>query len=242
MDTTGQVALIEACRVLFGRDFDPSFLGHLQEGGLKAAWRVKALETHPDRSAHRRSGHHDAGDFIAARRAYALLQDHLGRRGVRSAPAAHRPSRTAAAGRPARPAPRPRGPHGAAALVPRRRLRLGEFLYHSRVIPFSTLIEALIWQRRQRDRFCEICRRWGHLSEAQVRLLLAERLPHEQVGATAQRLRLLTSFQVRTILAFQRSRQQPIGRYFVSHGHCSPAALAALIGRLERHNAHFSPG
>lgn len=243
MDPRRRDELLAACSLLFDHTFDSSFLGHLQEAGLKSAWRRKALQTHPDRVVDRLSRMQHTERFIEARRAYGLLQEYLGRRTRHRAPAGNRTppappphqrtrSRRAAAPR--------RGDQPAGTSLPRRRLRLGEFLYHSRAITFSALIDALIWQRRQRDRFCEVGRRWRYLSESEVRLLLGERRPHERVGAAAQRLRLLNAFQVRTVLAFQQSRQEPLGNYFLQRGLLSPLSLQALVRRFERHNAAFS--
>jgi hypothetical protein len=242
--------LLEACRVLFGRGFDPSFLDYLQESGLRAAWRLKALQTHPDRFIERTAKHRHSQRFIEARRAYGVLNEHLGRRARQSTPEKDRATRAAATNR------KPPSPPGAGtprtpghrqgdylpAAVPRRRLRLGEYLYHTRVVSFSALIEALVWQRRQRDCFGEVSRRWGLLSDDEVLRLLSERCPYEPIGATARRLGLLTAFQVRTVLTFQRFRQQPIGTYFVHRGHLSSAALDSLLHRLERHNTAFPRG
>jgi hypothetical protein len=114
---------------------------------------------------------------------------------------------------------------------------LGEYLLHARVITFSALVEAIIWQRRQRERFCEVGRRWGYLDGAAAELLLARRRPLEPVGAAAQRLRLLTGAQVRAVLWFQRSRQSPIGGYFVERGVLTPAELARHLRALDGHNA-----
>jgi hypothetical protein len=232
-------ALLSACHVLFGHRMDPPFLLHLRESGVRSAWRRKALQTHPDRTVDgaAKPGHAEA--FIEARRAYGVLLEFLARRGQGREPAAR------AAHAPARPPHRPpaertrahrRGQSRPQPSVPFRRLRLGEFLYHARVIPFATLIEALVWQRRQRSRFCEVGQRWGLLSEPDVAQLLGRRLPHERVGAAAERLRLLTSFQVRTVLAFQRSRQEPLGSYFVSHGLLTPQQLERHLRLLEDHN------
>ena len=44
--------LFNACESLFGTDIDVSveFLRYLKPAGVKAAYRKKALETHPDRA------------------------------------------------------------------------------------------------------------------------------------------------------------------------------------------------
>ncbi|HWR98704.1 MAG TPA: hypothetical protein VN317_09820 [Candidatus Methanoperedens sp.] len=248
MEATCHAELLEACRVLFGREFAPASLEFIREAGLRAAWRRRAFQTHPDRIVEQAAKRRHSDRFIEARRAYGVLLEHLVRRTQHGAPAAGRAPHSGGAGRP--PArPRPPGDtarrvcdHLIAPAIPRRRLRLGEYLYHARVISLSTLVDALVWQRRQRDRFCEVGRRWGYLSETEMRLLLARRRPNEQIGATAQRLRLLTSFQVRTVLWFQQSRQQPLGSFFVLRGHLSPTALDSLLRRLHRHNASLSLG
>lgn len=227
MDSASRAELLDACRVIFGRPLDASFLGLLQESGLRAAWRLKARQTHPDRTLDQSAKRGHTESFIEARRAYGLLQEYLG---CRARPPAPAPRRTA---HPRREEHRP-GPG-----LPRRRLRFGEYLLHSRAISFPALIEAIVWQRSQRDRFCEVARRWGCLSDREVALLLAGRRPLERVGAAALRLRLLTSLQVRTVLWFQQSRQEPIGAFFVQRGLLSPAALDRLLRRFAEHNTPF---
>lgn len=234
--------LLEACRLLFGARLEPAFLEHVQESGLRAAWRRKALQTHPDRTTDGPTKLRNSERFIEARHAYGLLREYLGSRSPAAArapaPCAHRQGK--------RPPPRPRPQRSSThrpeercpvAGVPRRPLRLGEFLYHSRVIPYSALIETLVFQRRQRERFCEIVLRWSYLSEGQVRCLLARRLPLERVGETAQRLRLLTPLQVRLVLTFQRMRQEPLGKLFVRRGLLTTQCLAEQLARLHDHNS-----
>ena len=241
-----QDQLLEACRVLFGARLDPSFLEHVQESGLRAAWRLKALQTHPDRTTDRATKIRNNERFIEARHAYGLLKEYLGRRGVRrDTPAArspgstpHRPApRPPQRPRPQRPAPNRPADHRPVAGVPRRRLRLGEFLYHSRVITYSALIETLVFQRRQRERFCEIVLRWRYLSEEQVRSLLDRRLPLERIGESAHRLRLLTPLQVRLVLSFQQTRQEPLGKLFVRGGFLTSPHLEEQLSRLINHNS-----
>jgi len=117
-------------------------------------------------------------------------------------------------------------------------MRLGEFLYRERLITFEHLVAAIVWQRRQRERFCEICRRWGLIGADDARALLRERrAPGESVGEVARRLRLLSVAEVGAVLAFQRRRQRPIGEYFLERGILSPAALGRLLLRLAQHNA-----
>ncbi len=242
--------LLEACCLLFGTRLDPSFLEHVQESGLRTAWRLKALQTHPDRTTDGAAKIRSNERFIEARRAYGLLQEYLGRRGLRRNPAAarapgpgsHRSGQRPQQGpRPPRPAAHRQGDRRADVAIPRRRLRLGEFLYHSRVITYSALIETLVSQRRQRERFCEIVRRWNYLGELQVQTMLERRLPSERIGETAQRLRLLTPLQVRIVLTFQQSRQEPLGSLFVRSGLLTSHHLEEQLARLSDHNSSLPP-
>ncbi len=67
--------------------------------------------------------------------------------------------------------------------------------------------------------------------------VLQSRALHEQTGATASRLRLITVEDVRRILRIQRARQRPIGRYFVEKERMADAELSRLLHELFRHNA-----
>lgn len=258
MDEACLAGLLAACRLLFDRELDATFLDHLQESGLRAAWRRKALQTHPDRAVGQAAKDRQTERFIAARRAYGLLKTHLGCRAERrdplappasrTSPGPHRPWRPPA---PRPPAPGPSAPRADATRqkspapvsgVPRRRLRLGEFLYHSRVITFAALVETLVSQRRQRERFCEIALRWGYLRREQLNLLLAERLPLELIGETAQRLQLLSPPQIRLVLTFQRMRQEPLGSLFVRRGLLTNRRLEEQLSRMTRHNSSHPAG
>lgn len=245
MDTASRNELLAACRVIFDRQLDAAFLDRLRESGLKAAWRLKALDTHPDRAAGSKNGVCGCARFIEARSAYDLLREHLRRREAQRPLSSSRPPGPQ---RPARRQPQPRTatprhkPPAPIAAVPPRRLRLGEFLYHSRVISFGELAATLVCQRRQRERFCEVAVRWGYLSGAEADLLLARRRPLERTGEAAERLCLLTPRQTRLVLTFQCMRQEPLGSLFVRRGLLSHRRLQELLGRLSDHNSSVRAG
>jgi hypothetical protein len=239
MDATADLRLCAAWRTLFGPGPDAPPLSTLSPPALRRAWRQQALRTHPDRVTDPAGKRRATEEFIEASRAYELLASFVSagppRRAARAAarpsPQAH--ARPRPPGEPARRRPRA----AAGAGFPRRRLRLGEFLYRSRVITFESLIAALLWQRRQRERFGEICQRWGLLGPVEAALLLERRTPGEPVGRTARRLRLLTEAEVGAVLSFQRRRQRPLGEYFLEQGLLTRLALRALLARHDAHNA-----
>ena len=121
--------------------------------------------------------------------------------------------------------------------LPRRRLRLAEFLYYSGSISWQSLIGALVWQRSGRPKFGEIARQLQLISAGDMTRVLLARVRHEQTGAAASRLRLITVEDVRRVLRIQRARQRPIGRYFVEKERMSDPELSGLLHELFKHNA-----
>jgi hypothetical protein len=253
--------LLDACAVLLGpqaRRAGQALLRQLTVATIRAAFRRLALRTHPDRAPT------DGSLFVEASRAYELLMAFLlARRSseemARRAGARPHPSSARSYAAEARPYPagahpagaRPyaAGTHGAKARadrgremfyhgpLPRRRLRLAEFLYYSGSISWQSLIGALVWQRSGRPKFGEIARQLQIVSASDMSRVLLARARHEQTGAAASRLRLLTVEDVRRVLSIQRARQRPIGRYFVEKERMSDMELSRLLHELFRHNA-----
>jgi hypothetical protein len=123
--------------------------------------------------------------------------------------------------------------------LPRRPLRLAEFLYFTGRISWQSLISALVWQRAARPRFGELARELRSITAADLAKILASKLRHEQTGETARRLRLLSEAEVERILRLQRVRHKPIGRYFVEKESMERDELAGILRSLYRHNARY---
>ena len=113
-------------------------------------------------------------------------------------------------------------------MVPRRRLRLAEFLYYTGRVSWQSLINAVVWQRKAQPRFGELARELRSISSQDLARLLSSRLRHEQMGETAQRLRLLSAAEVERILRLQRARKRPIGRYFLEKESMTSATLVSF--------------
>lgn len=222
-----EAEVLEACRVLFGGEVSLSrdFLFYLQPSGAKTAFRQKAKETHPDvyqgddpsvRQRH-------AESFRQVTQAYKLLSSFLSEREKNP-------------GRLFRFAFR-REEGEDDPFVPSRILEIGLFLYYRRIVPFRTLAEALVWQRRQRPAIGQIARRWGWLDENGLARIAAARIPFTRFGEKAVHLGLLTPAQVRTLLFYQRARQQRLGQFFVEQGLITAEEMERLVEELRRHNA-----
>ncbi|HEY6098164.1 MAG TPA: J domain-containing protein, partial [Anaeromyxobacter sp.] len=167
--------VVRAGRILFGPAFAAEADGW--RGALRATYRRRAMETHPDRA--RSLGRAElelAREFRAVTDAYRILSSLRAGplpRGAAHGPPPRPPGRgwapgdgsPRAAARPWKPprAPRPppppaparaAGPRVRASVrpedLPRRRLRFAEFLYYSGRVRWSELVEAIAWQRTQR--------------------------------------------------------------------------------------------
>ena len=224
-----------ACRVLFGTQvaLTPGFLDSLQPATVKHCYRKRALEVHPDRARAAGRNQRDTTElFKDVQTAYRLLAGYVATRG--------RPPAQAPAPKRAAPAPSPaptRLDHFWPGTIPRRRLRLGEYLYCSRRISWMGLIKAIVWQNRQRPQFGQLATRLGHLTTDLVNRALGARKPGEKIGDAALRLDLLTLLQRDSILRAQACSQRRLGQYFVELGALQPAELSEILQRLRRHNA-----
>jgi len=240
--TPVEPALFDACRTLFGDEIhlDPGFLDYLQPSGARTAFRSRAKEHHPDRfaAAPPEVRSLQTARFREIHQAYTLLSDFLACRQCAPARPSAQPAPAPRPPRPARrrPAAAPRDLPG----LPPLPLEFGIFAYYCGRISYRTLIDALVWQRRQRPALGAIARQWGWLSESQVNAILDNRGLFGRFGRKAVELGLLNPLQVAALLRHQRSRQQRLGQYFIDRGLLSPAETDRLASDLERHNARYA--
>jgi hypothetical protein len=246
--------VLAAGRLLFG----PAFGAHARgwREALRATYRRRALETHPDRArAVGRSEAELALEFHAVADAYRVLSTVRAWPARRAAPPpARRPaarpvprdgargSRPAA--EPARAASRPARPRPAGASagpLPARRLRLAEYLHHAGYVPLSARVEAVAWQRARRPPIGRIAVAFGFLAPADVAALLSRRRASGasglRFGEFAVREGLLTPFQLLACLGRQLKGHRRIGSFFVERGLVGEAELEEALRRLARHNA-----
>ncbi len=239
--------LLQACRTLFGQDIvlSSNFLSYLQPAGAKSAYRSLAKTHHPDRftdaPAHVREQQTER--FRDIHQAYTLLKDFLDKRTTpcfssvpRPKPQAPRPYRNTS-GR-AKPAAKTTN-NSQQSLIPNIPLEYGMFAYYSGKVSYHDLIRGLIWQRKQRPSIGNIARHWGWLNEQQVNNILKHRGPSQRFGKKAVELNHLRPQQVDSLLAHQRSRQSPLGHYFVKEGLMDQREADALAGKLKQHNARL---
>ena len=246
-----------AYRVLFvdSGQVTGSLLQSVQLPEIKKAYRRRALDTHPDRFAWSDELQRKlcTERFIEVTNAYETLNSYLFLRDKgfvleRERPRESEPLRRERAAR--APQPRPARPsyEGSQSAfsfsywesgVPGRGLRFGEFLYYSRIIPWRSLIAALVWQRRQRPRIGEIAQRWRWFTEPEIVRLLHRRRPAERLGEVLLRHHLISRFQLEVLLWQQQKYQKPIGEYFLRQGFLTEAQLHRYLQHQHQHNLRF---
>jgi hypothetical protein len=239
MSFPSQTAILDACRTLFGDEVNlgPEFLGYLQPGGAKSAFRTQVKQHHPDcfPGAPPEVRARQTAHFREIHQAYHLLASYLDQRGRGRPPAI-----------PVKPSPPPSQPrqHNKTDIrgIPPLPLEFGLFAYYREKIAYRDLIDALVWQRRQRPALGVLACQWGWLSEIKVRRILGHRGTGGRFGRKAVELGLLSPLQVEALLRHQRSHQRRLGQYFVDRGIMTATEADALAIDLQRHNAWVTNG
>jgi hypothetical protein len=237
--------LRQACRNLFGTSIAPDadFLRSLNPENLRSAYRALARENHPDRFATAAPAvrRRQTLRFQELNHDYQLLCWFLGLRNARPAEEAGAAAREEARSPGGAPeaGPPPLYPHPRVPEVP---LEFGRFLYHRGKITYRQMVQALVWQRRQRPQLGVIARNWGWLRVEDVARVLALQTQGHRFGRRAVALGYLSRSQLQILLRFQRSRQKKLGEYFIRRGILSAGEIEDLARELRKHNLRLIMG
>ncbi|WP_156360854.1 J domain-containing protein [Dethiosulfatarculus sandiegensis] len=228
----------DACGILFGPEVEVSvdFLNYLQPSGLKAAYRKRALESHPDRarvlgvSEDRMVEQFKQVLWAYEKLCSVVMGDEVFRENIKSEH--HTAGSRNGSARPTYGDQ----PHYYQGPIPGRRLRIAEFLYYSGNIPWHLFIKAITWQRMQRPTIGRLALEVGVLSEFEVQRILKNRRIGEKFGECAIRLGYLTQFRLSALLGRQAMLQPRIGSYFVENGILAKSFLHNMLFKLKMHN------
>ncbi len=238
MSPQTETALINACHTLFGKDLfiSKDFLWYLQPAGLKAAYRQKAKEAHPDRfnDLAPLDQQQKTAFFQEVNQAYDLLRSFFSDR--EEASERPKPKPTARKSR-AKTAANSAAKHNAFRRVPERTLEFGQYLYNRGLITYIQLIEALVWQRKQRPSIGQLAVNFGWLkSDDTDRVTRTRGTTYNRFGERAIKLGLLSSGQVQVLLKHQRNLHQKLGEYFIEHKILAKGEVEHLAQKLAEHN------
>lgn len=240
---TNRTELYAACKTIFGPEINVSddFLRYLQPVGLKAAFRKRALETHPDRA--RAEGDHSSdrhNRFHQVRSAYEALLHYVENRSrrIKGEPVFNGRRKQHYANRHAQQrSARHSSDFFYSGTLPRRSLLLGQYLYYSGRISWKDMIDAIVWQSEQRPKIGQLALQAGIMSSQQIVTVLSKRAGDERFASCAQRIGFLSSRQRIALIGRQRKMQRCIGEYFVERGLISKRDLSELLTAQRRHNA-----
>lgn len=124
--------------------------------------------------------------------------------------------------------------------VPARTLLFGHYLYYSGVITWKTIVDALVWQRKQRKRLGEIGCRMGWLTKADIFDIVRDREDILPFGEAAIRRGLLTDRQLLILLNQQKRDARKFGEYFLDQNIMTPTILARQLQEFNDHNLKYS--
>lgn len=232
--------LFNACGILFDPEIEISlnFLRYLRLSDLKAAYRKKALATHPDRAKTFGKDEVEMNEhFIKATLAYQKLSTVINDGG----PVLLKETSFAANKNNKKTFSKQKIYKKASSYffdgkVPRRKLLICQFLYYSGCISWNTCINAVVWQRRQRPYIGQIALDWGMISAKDIHKILKGRDFREKFGESAIRRGYLTPYKLMALLGKQRSLQPPIGEYFVRHWNLTTQKMEEIVGKQHDHN------
>ena len=241
-----EAEVLRACQILFGTEIHISrgFLFYLQPEGLKAAYRRKAKETHPDLFACEPPNvqKEQAAHFRDVVDAYDIVSRYFKQREKGSLAAS---SRHVFSGprewkkQSCDPNNQEYTREAVSRPLPLRSLQIGQYLYYRGFITYRALINAVVWQRQQRPVIGDIALRWRWLDNAAIERIIRARGLRGRFGEKALHLDLLTPFQIKVLLYYQISRQERLGSYFVRHGIMTSDKLEWLVRQLNEHNVRF---
>jgi len=247
--------IYQDCETIFGQGIivSPDFLDYLQPVGIRAAYRKRALETHPDRAVLLDTLARDLNaEFINVREAYERLLSYVETRNkLNSRPqysgdwGTHQASSHQNFQDPWgryysqnrwHQKQRSYADHFFNGEIPKMNLMLGQFLYYSGLISWRTLIEAICWQRRQRPLIGQIAMEWGLLDYQDILRILTVRDFDEKFGDCAFRTGYISSFELFAMIGKQKRIQRPFGEYFIERGILSPEDIIRIAQKQQRHN------
>ena len=238
MSTLSETSIMNACRTLFGNDllFSRDFLDYLQPTGVKAAYRLKAKEAHPDRfvesSPHARK--QQTAFFQEVNRAYDLLRSFFQERDQGDRQPYYQSNHKSPQTRRHSPATQK-----GSCRIPERTLEFGHYLYHRGLINYSQLINALVWQRQQRPVLGELAIHLGWLQKEDTLAISRLRGPYARFGERAIRMGLLSPGQVKALILHQRTMHRKLGQYFVENGILPDVEIEHLAQKLAEHNSRI---
>ena len=232
--------IANACFLIYGPlfHFSDATLGYLKPSGIKSAYRAKAKILHPDSSKISGKSKQELSTlFNELTNAYKLLLNYLKvdskfRDNVSNKIKLIEDINSINY--------RNRKDFFYSGLIPKRKLRLGEYLYYSKKISWKTLIDAIVTQYKTRPKIGDLCLKLNYLNQIEINKIIKKININEKFGETAKKLGLLNTYQIITALGFQRQYDRAFGKYFIENKIFTNNQLEKYLLECKEHNLNYN--
>lgn len=233
--------LANACFLLFGPlfHFSEDTLNYLQPDGIKHAYRKKAKLYHPDTSNLKDQSKNELSIlFNELNNAYKLLLSHVEKNSysynnnyyffiLKNNFAKKRNYSNF------------NNDFYYTGMMPKRNLRIGEYLYYSKNISWSTLINAIIAQYKSRPKIGDLCIKFNFLDFNEINKIIRNIKIHEKFGEAAKRLGLLSDYQIYVVIGFQKKYNRHFGKYFIENKLFTINELEYFVEQCKSYNKNI---
>jgi hypothetical protein len=233
--------LANACFLLFGPlfHFSEETLNYLQPKGIKKAYREKAKLYHPDTSILKNQTINDLSVlFNELNNAYKLLLSHIEKKfypdnnnyyffilNNNFAKNSNYYNLN--------------NDFFYTGMMPKRKLRIGEYLYYSKNISWKSLINAIVSQYKSRPKIGDLCLKFKYLNSNEINNIIKNIKTHEKFGDTAKRLGLLSDYQIFAVIGFQKKYNRYFGKYFIENNIFTTDELELFVEQCRNYNKNI---
>jgi hypothetical protein len=232
--------LANACFLIYGPlfHFSEATLEYLKPSGIKSAYREKAKILHPDSSKLTNKSKQELSTlFNELNDAYNLLINYLK---VDSNFKERVSNKIKLVEDINSIKYKTRKDFFYSGSIPKRKLRLGEYLYYSKKISWKTLIDAIVTQYKTRPKIGDICIKLNYLNNKEISKIIKEINISEKFGETAKKLGLLTNYQILAALGYQKRYNKAFGQYFIDNDIFTKNQIEKFIKECNQYNFNYN--
>ena len=229
--------LANACFLIYGPlfHFSEATLDYLKPSGIKSAYREKAKILHPDCSKLKDKSKKELSIlFNELNNAYNLLINYLKVESKFKDQISNKFKLIEDINK------KNKKDFFYTGIIPKRKLRLGEYLYYSKKISWKTLINAIVTQYRTRPKMGDICLKLNFLGMSEINKIIKNTNIHEKFGETAKRLGVLNDHQIFATLGFQKKYNRSFGIYFIENNIFTINELELFDRECKKYNSNYN--
>lgn len=215
-----------ACKIIFGPlfNFTMDTMKYLEESGVKVAYRKKVKNCHPDKS--KISGISEdelTMHFKQVNEAYNLILKFINnnKNNMKINETINNIKKN---------------DFYYSGNFPKKKLRFGEYLFYKKIISWYCLIQALVWQYKNRPKIGELCKSHNIIDDNDIINTLKNIKPGEKFGNAALRHGFIKENILKEMLIKQSNLNMPLGKYFLLNNIFTKEVLKNHLNEHFLHN------